>query len=34
MNILKDEIVETGKGHFNEDDKITELPVALAAVLS
>jgi len=27
-------IVEAGKGHFNEDDKITELPAALAAVLS
>jgi|HubBroStandDraft_1064217.scaffolds.fasta_scaffold67580_2 uncharacterized protein len=27
-------VVEPGKGHFNEDDKITELPAALAAVLS
>lgn len=27
-------IVEAGKGHFNEDDKITELPAALAAVLA
>jgi predicted alpha/beta hydrolase family esterase len=26
-------IVEKGKGHFNEDDKITELPAALAAAL-
>ena len=27
-------IVEAGKGHFNDDDKITELPAALAAVIS
>ncbi len=27
-------IVEHGKGHMNEDDKLTELPSALAAVLS
>jgi uncharacterized protein len=27
-------IVETGKGHFNEDDDIVELPSALEAVLS
>lgn len=27
-------VVETGKGHFNEDDRIVELPVALKAVLS
>jgi predicted alpha/beta hydrolase family esterase len=27
-------VVEPGKGHFNEDDRITELPAALAAVLS
>jgi predicted alpha/beta hydrolase family esterase len=27
-------VVATGKGHFNEDDKITELPEALAAVCS
>lgn len=27
-------IVEKGKGHFNEDDRITELPSALRAVLS
>jgi hypothetical protein len=27
-------IVETGKGHFNEDDHMVELPSALAAVLS
>jgi len=27
-------VVEAGGGHFNEDDKITELPAALAAVLS
>jgi predicted alpha/beta hydrolase family esterase len=27
-------VVVTGKGHFNEDDKITELPEALAAVCS
>jgi len=26
-------VAEKGKGHFNEDDKITELPAALAAVL-
>ncbi len=27
-------VVEPGKGHFNEDDHITELPAALAAVIS
>jgi uncharacterized protein len=27
-------VVEAGKGHFNEDDRITELPAALAAVVS
>ena len=27
-------IVERGKGHFNEDDQVTELPSALAAVIS
>jgi len=26
-------IVDPGKGHFNEDDKLTELPSALAAVI-
>jgi hypothetical protein len=27
-------VVEPGQGHFNEDDKLTELPAALAAVLA
>jgi serine hydrolase len=27
-------IIETGKGHFNEDDGLTELPSALEAVIS
>jgi len=27
-------IIESGKGHFNEDDKVTELPSALSAVIS
>jgi predicted alpha/beta hydrolase family esterase len=27
-------VVEPGKGHFNEDDRITELPAALEAVLA
>jgi predicted alpha/beta hydrolase family esterase len=27
-------VVEKGKGHFNEDDRITELPAALEAVIS
>ena len=33
-NLQAQIVVETGKGHFNEDDKITELHAALAAVLS
>ena len=33
-NLDAEIIVEAGKGHFNEDDRITELPVVLAAVLS
>jgi uncharacterized protein len=27
-------VIERGKGHFNEDDKLTDLPSALAAVLA
>jgi predicted alpha/beta hydrolase family esterase len=27
-------IIEHGRGHFNEDDQVVELPSALAAVIS
>ena len=33
LNSDAEVIVEQGKGHFNEDDQITTLPSALAAVL-
>jgi predicted alpha/beta hydrolase family esterase len=32
-NLTADIIVEHGKGHFNEDDNITELPSALIAAV-
>jgi predicted alpha/beta hydrolase family esterase len=32
-NLQAEIVVESGKGHFNEDDRITALPAALAAVL-
>jgi predicted alpha/beta hydrolase family esterase len=32
-NLTADVIIEHGKGHFNEDDKITELPSALDAAI-
>ena len=33
-NLFAEIIVEHGKGHFNEDDNITELPSALSAAVS
>ena len=33
-NLDPEIIIETGKGHYNEDDKVTELPAALKAVTS
>ena len=33
-NLPAEIVVEHGKGHFNEDDNITELPSALSAVFS
>jgi predicted alpha/beta hydrolase family esterase len=32
-NLAAEIIIEHGKGHFNEDDNITELPSALNAAL-
>jgi len=34
LNLRCEIILEPGKGHFNEDDRLTDLPIALQAVLS